>query len=346
MDGGAAVPGAIPGAVPGTPGAPAYEQVAGVLRAAIAEGRLPPGTVIREGALATLLRAGRSPVRHALSRLLAEGLLQRRDGRGLVVGSAAGSSASCDLSAATLGLGDAPATLGRTANWRRVYDVVERDLVLRSVLGCFRVNELELARFYGIGRSVAAQVLLRAEALGLITKRDTGHWFIVPLDEQRLDNLYALRILLEGAAVAEAALRVPEDVLDGMWQRSTAAREAYPQVTAHQLDVLEHDLHVDALGWAPNPELLDALGRTRCVILSSKHLLGEGVRYPADDPFLEEHAAVLAALRRRDGAEAQRAMVAHLRSAQRKVSARLSSFRASFDAPALPYLSAADSRAG
>ncbi|HEX3549951.1 MAG TPA: GntR family transcriptional regulator [Candidatus Elarobacter sp.] len=55
------------------------------LRSAILSGELPPGTPVIEAELATRLGASRTPVREALRRLEAEGLLEPRGLRGSVV---------------------------------------------------------------------------------------------------------------------------------------------------------------------------------------------------------------------------------------------------------------------
>ncbi|PZQ91899.1 MAG: GntR family transcriptional regulator [Leifsonia xyli] len=62
----------------------AYE----VLREEILQWRLAPGTVLGEVEQATRLGVSRTPVREALSRLSAEGLVEAQSGRGLVVSSA------------------------------------------------------------------------------------------------------------------------------------------------------------------------------------------------------------------------------------------------------------------
>lgn len=53
------------------------------LRMAIVEGRLPTDRKLTEAALADQLMISRTPIREAVKRLLLEGLLERRPGRGL-----------------------------------------------------------------------------------------------------------------------------------------------------------------------------------------------------------------------------------------------------------------------
>ena len=63
-----------------------YEIVEDVLRANIAEQRLPPGLVLLEGPIAEIMQTSRAPVQRALQRLELDGLIHRFDGRGYLVG--------------------------------------------------------------------------------------------------------------------------------------------------------------------------------------------------------------------------------------------------------------------
>ena len=66
-------------------GAPAREQVYLTLREAIISAELEPGRRLSENELADLLGVSRTPVREALTRLQADGLIERRDGAFFVV---------------------------------------------------------------------------------------------------------------------------------------------------------------------------------------------------------------------------------------------------------------------
>lgn len=58
------------------------EQVAGSIREAIAEGRIPPATRLLEISLAREMKTSRAPVREALSQLAREGLVVKEPNRG------------------------------------------------------------------------------------------------------------------------------------------------------------------------------------------------------------------------------------------------------------------------
>ena len=61
------------------------ERAAAALRAAIFEGRIPPGAALREAELVASLGVSRSTVREALQTLVAENLLIRHPNRGVAV---------------------------------------------------------------------------------------------------------------------------------------------------------------------------------------------------------------------------------------------------------------------
>lgn len=206
------------------------------------------------------------------------------------------------------------------------------------MFGRFRVNELELARHHGISRTVARDILMQAQATGIVTKGEKAHWFIVPLDTARLDNLFAMRALIEPALIRTAAGRIVPDVLTGMFRRLSDAKTAYPAISGAQMDALEIDLHVTCLGYGGNTELVEVLKRSRCALIANKHILGSEIAFPSLDPFLADHGAILHALQARDGEAAARALEQHIQVSRPKVIERLQRFRESYDVPSLAYI--------
>jgi DNA-binding GntR family transcriptional regulator len=314
----------------------AYESIADALRESIRSRRLEAGTVLLEGGIAEMFGSSRTPVRQALDLLLEEGKVSRFPGRGVIVGDGTAAPARRKLEREDLATpADMPAKIWA---WQTVYHAVERELIRASVQGCFRINEVEMARHHGIGRTVGHDVLIRIQATGILAKDRQAHWITVPLDDRRVRDLYALRGMLEPMVLAAAAPHIPADILSDMRTRLRAAIRAYPRVDSGQLDRLERDLHVACPSHAHNPELLAALARTRCLIIASKHILHHAEALPPSDPFLRQHDRVLAALQRGDGEAAAQALSTHLAAAQEKVSRRLRQFRKTLPLAMPPYI--------
>lgn len=319
---------------------PLYTRVADLLRGALSSGKLPQGIVLLEGPLAELLGVTRSPVRQALRELEAEGLAKRFDGRGLLAGAEADSSAPVRLpvSAAMLGLEAVSEPVRKPHGWEGIYHAVEHDVVHLSVFGSYRLNEVELARHFKVGRTAARDVLLRLEGLGLVGKDERQRWIVTPLDERRIRNLYELRWLLEPAALASAARDTPSSEIEAMAERLRKAKSRYPKLSRAVLDGLERDLHVELLSRCPNDSILESLQRTHCILTLSKHVLGAAAPMPNIDPFMQEHLEILEALEQGRLVQAQDALRHHLEASCQKVVERVELVQRRVPAPQHSYI--------
>lgn len=317
---------------------PLYALISQVLRKAIVEGSIGQGSVILEGPVAEILRSTRTPVRHALHELESEGLVSRFDGRGYVAGPPGVEPRRVSLSASMLGVDGGAEPVRKALGWEAIYDEVERDIVHLSVFDRYRVNELELARYFNVGRVVARDVLLRLENLGLLEKDERLRWVVKPLDAERINHLYELRWLLEPVALRGAAGTTPPAQVQTMNANLHRAIHAYPKVTRTEMDELEHDLHVALLARCPNRDLLQNLERTRCILTLSKHVLGVSAPMPKRDPFMSEHLAILDAVAAGDVARAEGLLRKHLEDSCIKVIRRVELVRNTYATPTLPYI--------
>ena len=305
-----------------------YEELYSRLRDDISQGRVPAGIVLTEAPLAELLGSSRAPVRQALQLLAEDGLISRFDGRGFVVGPAGTQIRRINITESLGHLVDAQER--PLFAWQALYEDVERIVVYRSFFGRFRINELELARYYGVGRTVARDVLLKLETLGITEKDDSFRWSIVPLDECRIADLYEVREHIEPLALARAMDAVPDDHIDRMLTRLSQTLESYPAVSAATMYDLELDLHVRSIQPCPNKELLSVLQRTHCILTLSKHVLGIQMEMPEYEPFLAEHVAVFRMMKRRDKEGLVLAMRSHIHGSQPKVVERAATVRKTY----------------
>lgn len=302
-----------------------YEELHERLKSDISQGRVPAGIVLTEGPLAEILGSSRAPVRQALQLLAEDGLISRFEGRGFVVGPVGTPARRVDLAES---LGHLSQAQDRPMfAWQTLYEDVERVVVNRSFFGRFRISEIELARHYGVGRTVARDVLLKLESLGIIEKDESFRWAIVPLGEQRIADLYEMREYIEPAALAHAMDAFSDEWIDRMLSRLSQSLAAYPNVSAAEMYDLELDLHVRSIEPCPNKELLKVLQRTHCVLTLNKHVLGIQMEMPEYEPFLAEHIAVFRMMRRRDREGLVLAMRSHIRASQPKVVERADTVR-------------------
>jgi DNA-binding GntR family transcriptional regulator len=317
--------------------APTYETIAGHVRKGIKGGSLPKGTVLLEGPIAALFGCSRSPVKRALASLERERLLSGFDGRGFLVGRTTEPN-RIKITPAMLHLEAAAAINTKALAWQPFYYDFEREIILRSVFGRARVNEFALARHLGVGRTVAHDLLIHAREVGIVHKDDRSRWWIVPLDEARFADLYELRILLEPVALESAIGRIPEKKLDEIEDRLKRAARDFPNVRGADLDVLEADLHIDCNSYGQNPEILEALRRTRCILVAGKHIQLAFRRGANVDPFMEEHLEIIEGVRKQKPAVVRRKLIRHLELSAEKAAQRLAAFRSSHKMAELAYI--------
>lgn len=317
---------------------PIYALIADRLRQSIKKKLLSRGSVLLEGHVANLMNSTRTPVRQALQALEKEALVSRFEGRGYLVGPTGTLPRRITLSAEMLGIDSTEKSIRKSMGWEAIYNDVERDMVHLSVFGKYRINEVELARHFGVGRMVARDVLLRLESLGLLEKDERLRWVVTPLDAMRIKHLYELRWLLEPAALKSAMMSSSSAVTQGMIDNLRKAMQSYPEISRTDLDKLEHDLHVEFIAHCGNKDLLQSLQRTRCILTLSKHVLGVSAPMPKRDPFMAEHLAIFKAVVHYDMRKAEDLLRSHLEDSCLKVIQRVEMVKDHFPTPDFPYI--------
>lgn len=309
---------------PKTAAAPLYEAIATALRHAMAKRVLKAGDLINESMVAQAFNVSRTPVKAALQALLDQNVVYKHSGRGVVIGPAKAVTTVTRLSAVELTslepFGDA---IRSPDSWIQVYNEVEREVCNHSIFGPVRIIETELAKSFDVSRTVAHEVLMRLEGVGLVEKDPAGRWSIVPMTAERVRQLYEIRRYLEPPALRKSVEHIPQAVLNHMWERLEAIGKRYPNVSEAELDDLEKDLHFRCLSYCQNDELIKLLGHTQALLINNKHMLGGYLKLPSMDPFLEEHRLIMQALMQRQPDAAAQALDDHLRLSIAKTVERL-----------------------
>ncbi len=286
------------------------------LRRHIVGGRLAPGVVLTETALARAFGVSRVPCAAALARLSNEGLIRRHAaGRGFMV-VAAGVEAEpvyLDLNQAGLRVPEGIARSLSQRNLRgRLYSNIERDIAAHLMLGAFQVNETELAQHYDVSRTVAHEVLLRLERAGIIEQRRNGRWYLLQLDAARIREHYEIRRLLEPAALEAVAPTLDLAQLGLKRDRLLHARAEDERVAPRVIERIEEDLHVEIVLACPNRQMREVIYRSQFATLGINvtfERYRDSGSYP---PTVEEHLRIIEHLAAGDPAGAARALVAHL----------------------------------
>ena len=310
-----------------------YAQVRDIIAARIAQGGLEPGTRLQESQLAAEFGISRAPTRQALLELEAQGLIAKASGRGYDVLESAvkDHTGSEDRSGTTR-------TLNASASWERIYDEVEGEIVARISFGSWRLNEVALAKHYGVSRTVARDVIGRLQQRGIVRKDDGARWYAPALTPDHIGELYEMRWLLEPAALKKAAPRLPGGLVAKVSADLDAAIANAHAIGGEVLDRLEDQLHVQLLSHCGQQTLMHAIVQHQSLLVAHHFLYRWTPQLFASEPFLPEHRAILDMLLNDRPDAAAESLERHLQVSSERAIARVDAIKGVFQAEEISFL--------
>lgn len=315
-----------------------YQRALEVLASEIRSGGWQNAAKINETAVATRFGISRAPARQALAELEMSGLVRKSEGRGYQVVAVAGvmtPGADVHVSAA------APADDERLhflASWELIYRRVELDIVSRTSLASWRVNEAALAKTFGVSRTVAREVVARLQQRGVVSKDAAGRWYAPGLTARHVSQLYELRWTLEPLALGQAYANLPDGLLSELQKDLEVAITAGDGADGAMLDRVEQQLHGDILGFCDNAPLMQAISLPQAVLVAHHRLYQPKSPSVIDEPFLLEHLEVFERLQDNRIDEAQEALATHLKISRARAMVRIATAALGLSLPDIPYL--------
>lgn len=236
----------------------------------------------------------------------------------------------------------APASAQRANLAEAVYAALKRELHEFAWVPGDRLSEAELGQRLGVSRTPVREALLRLRNEGFVEVEAKTGWFVRPIDFDRLDQLYDLRVVLECASVARLGARRDDPpefaALKAAWLVPAAERLR----DAHAVGELDEAFHAWLVRAAGNDEIArvhqDVTERIRIV----RRL--DFTRADRIDATYDEHAKILREVIRRKVDEAQRLLRSHIE--QSKVEVRKISLHAMHEARRLRHAGAPRGGAG
>jgi GntR family transcriptional repressor for pyruvate dehydrogenase complex len=214
---------------------------------------------------------------------------------------------------------------GADASSDRLYQGLARRLFAELASGKYKVGdrlpaEREMALEHDVSRPTVREAIIALEVQGFIEVRVGSGAYVRKLpggaDAPAFDvsafELIEARLLVEGEAAALAATQLGDDELDQLDTLLAAmADEAGGMQAQFEADRHFHLLIARGTRNAAMRHLVEELWRMRASSPESA-LLHDRARDAKVTPVVDEHSAVLRALRARDAAGARAAMRAHL----------------------------------
>jgi DNA-binding GntR family transcriptional regulator len=174
-----------------------------------------------------------------------------------------------------------------------------------------RLVEAELAERLGVSRTPVREAIVELARLGLVrTVRNRGA-FVVPRDQQELQELSAIRSVLEGLAGRLATERIQVDEIDALEGLNTRMNTLVDEGDVDRFVELNSQFHHLLYKNCGNNNLREMIGnlleRTRAMrvrLWQSRDLAHRSVG---------EHAEIVAALRRRDPSGVENLLRRHIK---------------------------------
>jgi DNA-binding GntR family transcriptional regulator len=187
-----------------------------------------------------------------------------------------------------------------------------RSRIIEGQIPSGRVNEVRLASSLGVSRTPLREALMRLVSEGAVAVIPRHGFYVQPLTEEELEQLYPLRAILDPAALRLAGLPTPERISRLRGINRKLARATTSQEAVRLDDKWHFELLADA-----NPILLgfieQVVWRTRRYELG---LLGRPVNVKG---AVEEHNAIVDALEDGDLETACAALVTNMSSGKEPI---------------------------
>lgn len=209
---------------------------------------------------------------------------------------------------------------GRTSSARladTVYERVKADIFEFRLMPGARFSENELAARVRVSRTPVREALLRLAREGFVEVHPKSGWSVRPLDFERFEHLYDLRVILELAAVRKLceAPELPEALgaLKKLWLVAPRQRLS----DGLEVSKIDEAFHTTLVAAAGNPEAArvhsDVTERIR-ILRRLDFTQPERISYT-----YEEHAAILRAVLARKLEQATLLLRSHIEQSKLEV---------------------------
>ena len=207
----------------------------------------------------------------------------------------------------------------------QAYDHLRRKLTLGTLLPGTRVSALAMAKEIGVSPTPVTQAIRRLQIEGLVELVPHVGTFVKKPDPREIEELFELRIALEGFAVAKAVVRLTPHEVDDLERTCRTLEEIRTSCQELGEGIIDADtVHRASLADLQFHRLIArASGNRRIVkLMDDSQILMRGMAVlPSSGNFWAQnltttialHREVLDAIRRRDRKAARKAIIRHLR---------------------------------
>ncbi|RYE43754.1 MAG: GntR family transcriptional regulator [Hyphomicrobiales bacterium] len=200
------------------------------------------------------------------------------------------------------------AQLDRKPLGQQIADRIRDDILTAKLPSGLHLTQQDLCEQYGTSRMPARDALLQLTYEGFVIDEGAGRVRVAPLTKQSIEDLFRIEGVLHGLACRMASERAALEDIEELALISEAVKTAEDESVL----IAEHQrFHRMINSLASSTKLRSAIRPLSQQIPSNLIVILPGLR----ERSVEMHRKVIAALHRRDGAEAERVMIEHTNSA-------------------------------
>lgn len=193
-----------------------------------------------------------------------------------------------------------------------VRERILRDLIDGAIDPGGVIQLRTLADRYEVSKTPVREALSQLQREGLVDSLPYKGYFIRPMDISEFNEVFHLRVLLEGAG-AELAARA---MGDAELMELVALRPPAGVTPAPEHDTYAHRFHALIAAGSGNRRLYDMFEK---LYVDVRRLTYRGAGCPNAEESAREHAAIVRALQLHDPETARETMVRHINSVKQRV---------------------------
>lgn len=199
----------------------------------------------------------------------------------------------------------------------KAYQAVKQDILVCELAPGADVTERELGVRYGMGKAPLREALIRLTHEGLLESIPRTGYRITPVTIQDVEDIFALRLLLEPAAARQAAGRIDQALLQELNELCRAGYTPGDRASESAFLRANRQFHVAIADASGNRRLARLLGQ---LLEETERLfhLGLAVRDRTEE-MKHEHEDLVAALVNGDAAAAEDATIRQIEAARAMV---------------------------
>ncbi|MCL4517393.1 MAG: GntR family transcriptional regulator [Firmicutes bacterium] len=188
----------------------------------------------------------------------------------------------------------------------QIRNILREDIVNLRLAPGEKLNVIALAEHFGVSRTPIRDALQLLVEEGLVIVVPRVGYYVVQLSAEDVREISGIRKMMELYAFNLAMQHLTPEKIEEMYQEALAVKDLPSEKRHPAFEKLDRTFHADIIRFAGNRHLLELSAKIHAYFDLMRNL---NVRV---EEALEEHLAILRAMRNGDVTEAQKMLEIHL----------------------------------